>query len=131
MTPVMQTKFTDEAAGRIGNCFSACLASLLDISIEKVPPFEELQENRRRELQVLAFFVRLHGFVFVDRYRKQPPHDGQHYIAAMITPLSENIVHCVIMRDGKVVHNPNPNCPVDTVYGYYDIRPDIRKQFPR
>lgn len=39
MIPVHQTKFSDPANAQRGNCFSACLASILEISIDLVPEF--------------------------------------------------------------------------------------------
>lgn len=42
MTPIKQTRFSDPEKGIHGNCFSACIASLLDLSINDVPDFSAL-----------------------------------------------------------------------------------------
>jgi hypothetical protein len=39
MKPVMQTIFPTEEKPMQGNCFAACIASILEISIEDVPDF--------------------------------------------------------------------------------------------
>lgn len=45
MIPVDQTKFGDE-----GNCYQACLASILEIGIDEVPTFSS-SSNWVREVQ--------------------------------------------------------------------------------
>lgn len=42
MIPVMQTKFTDIKKDIHGNCFRACVASLLEIDIEAIPAWEDM-----------------------------------------------------------------------------------------
>ena len=45
MTPVMQTKFSDESLGTRGNCMAACVASLLDIPIDGIPSWEDMGDD--------------------------------------------------------------------------------------
>jgi hypothetical protein len=41
MIPVKQTVLHDPANGKVGNCFSAVLSSLLHIPIEDIPMFQD------------------------------------------------------------------------------------------
>jgi hypothetical protein len=39
MTPQRQTIFSDDEKGTKGNCFTACIASIMDLPINEVPHF--------------------------------------------------------------------------------------------
>ena len=49
MNRVDQTAFTDLTTGTAGNCVSACIASILEIPIEEVPHFAQLQMDRAKQ----------------------------------------------------------------------------------
>ena len=41
MKPVFQTRMHDPDKGIIGNCFRACIASILECGIDDIPKIEE------------------------------------------------------------------------------------------
>lgn len=53
MKKVMQTMFggTDGPRENVGNCYPACIASLLDIQLEEVPHFYQLHEGGSDEVR--------------------------------------------------------------------------------
>lgn len=107
MTPVDQTKlYAPDGIGN-GNCFAACLASLLDLPLWMVPPFEEMfgrgegQWRDRAEQWLERFFdvklIRTDG------------HDvealPEFYIANGMS--ARGVYHSVIYQRGELAHDPH------------------------
>lgn len=119
MKPVMQTK-----PGADGNCFHACLASVLEVGIADVPEWPDgpdwLEHVRRfladKGLGMLALQVQApEALAAVDGYFIVSGHtDG-------------TVEHAVVVRQGRVVHDPHPNptCKVrfDWLYVLYLLDP--------
>jgi len=104
--PVFQTIFGD---GK-GNCFAACVASILEIRLSTVPNFcadypdGEHWEKFREWLK--PFGLDALG-LFGD-----PAEWGDHLPASHIIvcgPNSDGVLHAVVYYKGKLVHDPNPN----------------------
>lgn len=104
MIKVIQTKLHDPDNGVCGNCYSACLASLLEKPITDVPEFDtfkpnwiELRDRYLRLLNLATFSipneVRFDGFSI--GCGTSPRHGGIH--------------HCVIYRGNKLYHDPHPD----------------------
>ncbi|OPY78311.1 MAG: hypothetical protein A4E65_02334 [Syntrophorhabdus sp. PtaU1.Bin153] len=109
MTPVMQTKF-----GAIGNCFEACLASLLNMSIERVPNFGAYGDEGDWMAEVnewlsqmgLAYFeARIPNDEIDDFFRDK---DFFHVMVGH-TNRFEHLQHAIVGRKGKMVHDPHPD----------------------
>lgn len=86
MIPVYQTRHGPE-----GNCFEACLASILEIGIEQVPVFSGWDDLRKwlTARNWLLEFGRSDG----------------HAIASVQTLRG---IHAVVCLDGQIVHDPSP-----------------------
>lgn len=103
MIPVTQTTFG--APG--GNCFSACVASLLELSIDEVPYFMGHDDwygafadwLKPRGLYPLTFKVRAGD----DEWRPA----GFHILSGK-SPRGD-FDHSVVAYAGKVVHDPHPS----------------------
>jgi hypothetical protein len=102
MKPVFQNKHgTDD-----GNCFEACVASILEIPLESVPPFVLNNPEDWWDKAVLWLASREYSGVWL-------PNDGNHipkgfHIAGcdrQMTPHGE-IGHVVVTDDGKPIHCP-------------------------
>jgi hypothetical protein len=101
MNPIKQTILHDE--GRIGNCLQAALASIFEESIEDIPEFQREPPGRWREnLQAWLGNMGLE-LIICDR----DPKEKGHYIAVGEGP--RGCTHCVVYRDGKMVHDPHPS----------------------
>ena len=101
MKPVDQSTF-----GNIGNCLSACVASIFEISISDVPNFcciKEHPQYDRNWFTALADFMIPFGYK--PRRRVHPP-DGYSIINGNGPRGSR---HSCVAFDGKIVHDPHPD----------------------
>lgn len=106
MIPVNQTVF----GGRKGNCFSACIAALLELPIEEVPTF---CENRETWLADLQAWLRPRGYFYLDiKFASDGaradllPVFGYHVISG---DGERGCRHSVIGLAGEMIHDPLPN----------------------
>jgi hypothetical protein len=111
--PVFQTKYHGE--GVRGNCMRGSLASVFEIAVEEIPEFEEMERTEWRP----AFYAWLlsMGFDLIDS-RVDPCLDD--FYLAIGDAVAHDILHCVVYKNGKMVHDPHPVEP-----GKYDV-PGIR-----
>ena len=115
MNPIKQTKF-----GHHGNCYAACLASILEIPIEAVPNVddgEDWLEHIDEWLQIC------HGYTLLSFHAETfycVP--AVHHI--MIGKSSRGLNHAVVGFQGKIVHDPHPNNKgLITIEGYEFLLP--------
>lgn len=112
MIPVDQDEFYDpnrSIGEQRGNCWSATLASMLELPLAEVPNFVQIDvdggENwwmhtqhwlaeRGYRLQMLWFGI-------------EPVH--MHYIACGRSPRAEGLYHSVVYLDGELAHDPHPS----------------------
>lgn len=101
MKKVYQTKF-----GKGGNCFPACLASILEIDIEKVPNFQEpVGEWYIKYKQWLNQFGL--DLVGVTNWDNWP--EGRPKVFSIVSGMGpRGLQHSVIYFDGDMVHDPHP-----------------------
>ena len=123
MTPVTQTKVVvTNSKGEVivrGNCFAACIASMLDLPISEVPNIETLygiEENfywevlwrwlthLGYELSVDDRFRCFHGDESKSEYKEQLK--DQYYLVSGSSPRG-NFHHITIWQNGKMVHDPH------------------------
>jgi hypothetical protein len=107
MKPVDQTVFTVPG----GNCFSACIATLLEIPLERVPYFMgDFQERPDAWWDRFLAWLLPHGLYAINI---ACPPDGEWH------PLGEYILnagsprgdwdHSVVAVGRKIVHDPHPS----------------------
>ena len=101
MKPVMQKNMHNPEKGIIGDCYRACLCSLLEVSDENVPNFVEDPDYPMNVVE----FLRIKGFRL--RHGSKCPKDVEYYIANGVSP--RGIRHSVIYKDSKLVHDPHPS----------------------
>jgi hypothetical protein len=97
---VTQTKFSQR-----GNCFRACLATLLNIDIDFMPPFEEQSDN----VWIPAKQWLLMQGLTICNYHSESPPDG-YSIAVGQSPRNPSIHHAVVALNGKQHFDPHPSC---------------------
>jgi len=101
MTPILQTKLHSKEVR--GNCLQASLASFFDLNLIDVPSFE-LMERERWKINLIDWLE--NKGVLLNESNTQPE-NREHYI---LIGLSERgILHCVIGKEGMIVHDPHPS----------------------
>ena len=103
MNPIYQTIFTVPG----GNCLQACLASILNLPLESVPHFANIEnddwwiqcQDWCRQFGIYPIYIPADGVK--DPYFLK----GYHLITG---ETSAGHSHVVVGCDGKVVHNPIP-----------------------
>jgi len=101
MIKVDQTKIHSESTN--GNCFAACLASILEIPLSDVPEFEDMGKE---------WFPNFYKWVekkwlYALRLEKEFIFPGL-YLVMGTSPRNKSINHQVIYKNGKMVHDPHP-----------------------
>lgn len=108
----LQTKY-----GNAGNCFAACVSSLMDMNIEDVPNVETMfdldecftmQDDTPLWGRVLDAFIRHHGYIWRPATEEEiayPPKDKPFLCIGKALDGETN--HAVIYMNGKLFHDPN------------------------
>jgi hypothetical protein len=115
MTPTKQTLLHDPKAGVYGNCFTACMASLLDLPIEAVPHFTEMIPVGPEWVDLINGWLRRFGLAYLefeitDVAGWKPFLDGLGYhVLSGPSPRHEGATHAVIARGGAMVFDPHPS----------------------
>jgi len=102
MKPIDQTKFGKPH----GNCMRACIASLFEISLEQAPELSTATTTPEWSNRLNAWCAErgLHA-LDVELYTELPA--DMYVIGAGPSP--RGIQHAVILRGGKMVHDPHPS----------------------
>lgn len=103
MKPVDQTQFGVPN----GNCFSACVASILELPLDEVPFFMGSEGDWFDDLNDWLRDRGLYAirFAFSDKYTFYP---AGYYIVGGVSPRNPDALHAVVALGDKVVHDPNP-----------------------
>ena len=112
MKPVQQTTFGQKK----GNCFSACVASILELTLDEVPWFigsEDWFAAFTEWLKPLGYWPLMLKVGIVRKFDEI----GQGYVSETWLPSGYWIAggecsrgwHAVIFRDGDFVHDPHPS----------------------
>lgn len=101
MSEVSQTIILGDGSGRLGNCLQAAVASALDLPLDEVPHFAEVEDWWR----ALVEFVQERGSNVVLR----PASDGPPVLGLAFGQSPRGVMHAVVCRDGEVVWDPHPS----------------------
>lgn len=135
MIPIFQTKFSNEENGIYGNCFGACIASLLEIPINEVPAWEDMGSDGSWADSYYSFLAsqgfEADGMILVENgnideaWEKLEPADGVNgYFIVGGTSSRCTRGHAVIFKDKSMIHDPHPsNAGIQTIEEIYLIKP--------
>lgn len=110
MQPIEQTRFTPEEGG---NCYAACIASILECSLDEVPQLNG--DEGLTEEGYSAYRDRLYDWL---RQRNLDPlyfEAGREWVPrgyavlAVRSPRFPELEHAVVARDGEVIWDPHPS----------------------
>ncbi len=95
--------------GTRGNCLAACLSSITEIPIEKIPKLEDINGDWAEEM---IGWLWDNGFEFEsyndeDQIIKESNND--YYIVGGTSPRNKNINHSVIYKNKNLIHDPHPD----------------------
>lgn len=116
MIPVYQDIFFESDRGygeQRGNCFSAVLASLLELPLRAVPNFVEIDVAGGPNWWWL-FHNYIRSFYddrkIVNCFVRSPPANQYYAVGGLSTQATEEhpIHHICVYYNGKMVHDPNP-----------------------
>lgn len=108
MTPVDQTIFVGDVEGRPGNCMQAAVASILGLPLDAVPHFAAMPADEGDSWpcwDAFDSFFDARGFEAVRLDYEFCPES--FYLASGPSP--RGVSHMVVMRDGKLAHDPHPS----------------------
>jgi hypothetical protein len=129
MTPVSQTKLATADGIHPGNCFAAALASLLDLPLWMVPPFEDMFGRTRGDWfeRVEVWLERFFTLELVRSDGHQRERLPAFYIASGVSP--RGLRHSVIYSNGVLVHDPHPSgAGIAEVEWTWHLKPITRGQ---
>ncbi len=112
MKPVYQTKFggADAPEEEQGNCIAACLASIVELTLEEVPDFSGGIMNGRWYFRLQSWLGDYNLSVLIlDKEGRHDLPDGYAMAGVTSETLGPLVGHMVVIRGGLVVHDPNPN----------------------
>jgi hypothetical protein len=108
MTPVKQSKLYCTDGIHNGNCYTACLASLLDLPLWMVPPFEDMFGRGDWRSRTDDWLKRFFNLQLVRVEGHEPSSLPEYYIAN--GPAKRGVNHSVIYQNGELAHDPHPSC---------------------
>lgn len=106
MTPVNQSKLYCSDGIHNGNCLAACLASLLDIPLWMVPPFDQMFGRDDWRERIDDWLKRMFRLRRVRSEGHHPEALPEYYIAN--GPGGRGVHHSVIYQRGNLAHDPHP-----------------------
>lgn len=118
MKPQLQTRFggPNDPPEEQGNCWAACLASIIEVPLEKFPVPKVISWPQYWDA-VMEFLGALgYGVMrFEHLHEKQLEMTKQwpwHYIASGRSP-NGDWDHCVVYFQGELVHDPRPGTGIE------------------
>lgn len=109
-----QTKFggADAPANERGDCFAACVASILGVPVASLPNFCALGTDETWA-SMANEWLSVHAGVMLITYVGDPlidaPMYGRHGVMIASGPAERGHIHCVLWRCGKLLHDPHPS----------------------
>jgi hypothetical protein len=106
MSPVNQTRLYSVDGIGNGDCFAACLASLLDLPLWMVPPFDQMFGRSDWRGRIDEWLLRMFDLTMLRTEGHQHLLLPEFYIAN--GPAARGVHHSTIYREGEMVHDPHP-----------------------
>jgi len=110
MKPVDQMYLHDPDNGVSGDCFRACVASVLELPIEEVPHFVSTDDwiactQQWLKEKGLQFIEVQYNSMMFDHFKLY----GLYHMMTGPSPRFPGSLHCCVALDGKIVHDPHPD----------------------
>lgn len=129
MIKIYQTKYSDNL-GTKGNCFRACIASLFEIDIKYIPPFEDSNNWQDMFFDFLDLIdCEYEGIGKIENINNYEGINGYNIVYG--ESFRENVKngHSVIFYKNEMIHDPHPsNTGLKTYDGFYMIKRKEKKK---
>lgn len=113
MTPVDQEFLHRAIPGQEGDCFRACVASILELPREDVPHFAQLTAgSSSAAFWNMAYdWLEARGYEYVYRNRRGRAELGKDDYQIMVgpSPRGNGTYHAVVGQGGTIIHDPHPS----------------------
>jgi hypothetical protein len=118
MKKVYQKQLNNKEKGIRGDCFRACVCSLLEIEdMMDIPNFVETSDW----IQSATSFANSKGFDLCGWDAENGKPDEKYYIACGVSP--RGLRHSVIYSNNKLYHDPHPNGgDVKDIFAYWWVK---------
>ena len=107
MTCVDQSKLYHPEGIHNGDCYAACLASLLDLPLWMVPPFEQMFGRGDWRMRTDLWLKRFFGLELARSDGHKWQELPEFYMAN--GPAARGVDHSTIYSRGALVHDPHPS----------------------
>ena len=107
---------------QLGTCFRACIATVLEIEVDDMPPFEKMMFQKKAGNWKGTFFKWAYDngygiceweMNFIHERDKYPDAivipDDEILIASGRSPRHDSTNHSVVWKDGEILHDPHPS----------------------
>lgn len=108
MKPVMQTQFDANPGPNAGNCGAACLASLLELSLEEVPNFAAIEDWYGEAYPAMQAWLRERGFFLLEVAGEDAWFAAAGYHIVIGKSPRGDFNHAVIYYGNQLAHDPYP-----------------------
>lgn len=109
MKKVYQTRYGKNE----GNCFPAAIASILELELDEVPDFCNIHSEDSYYQEFIYWLHRLGYTAIPIATNKDELANSMHLKGSYLLVTGKNkdgVNHCVVYRNGEMVHNPNRKC---------------------
>lgn len=121
MKPVDQEFLHDPENNSVGDCFRACIASVLEVPVAAVPHFALL--GNRWSLVAENYCESLGRELL---WSDGKPPEKLHAIVTVQSPRNTDVRHSVVYHGGEMVHDPHPDkSGGKPIGGYFYLEPDL------
>ncbi len=106
MVPAKQTK-----VGEHGNCYAACIASILELPIDDIPDVSTLDDGAKQASVINCWLKDRFGLSLLElTLNRETGYQWPDiwYIASGPSPKHKDYRHCMVARAGELVWNPGP-----------------------
>lgn len=107
MQKLQQTILHDDPQGREGNCWQTVLACVLDLELDEVPHFVQIDVDTELNWFFNTYkWCEKRGLSIVGT--PNPPETDDYILVVGKSPRGD-FSHVVIYKDGKMFHDPHPS----------------------
>jgi hypothetical protein len=103
-----QTILLEDPQGRQGNCWQTAIASVLDLELEEVPHFAQIDVDDGEHWWIGTWNWLQDRDMTLTPIRDHLYND-EYYLVTGPSPRNPDLAHVVVYQNGMMVHDPHPD----------------------